>query len=66
MEFWLSYLPQSAEAIRNKLQNLNHVNWRQFFPKAGQQGGLDIACIVDNTMLAFCRPGQVETAKVEQ
>ena len=55
MPYWLPHLPASADAIRRKLQLLNHEEWRLYFPP----GGFDYCCLIDNTMVAFCRPGGV-------
>ena len=55
MTYWLSHLAASADAIRRKLQLLNHEEWRLYFPP----GGFDYCCLIDNTMVAFCRPGGV-------
>ena len=59
-EYWKAHLLASNEAIRLKLQKLNYEPWRLFFPPAGTPGGFDIALFIDNTMLAFDRPGGVE------
>ena len=55
MAYWRPFLAASADAIRVKLQNLNHAEWRLVFPP----GGFDYCCFIDNTMVAFCRPGGV-------
>ena len=59
-QYWKPHLAASCEAIRMKLQELNHEPWRLYFPPAGQPGGFDVALFIDNTMLAFDRPGGVE------
>lgn len=57
LSYWKPFLPYSCEAIRVKLQNLNYVNWRLFFPPAGQPNGFQVALFIDNTICAFSRPG---------
>jgi len=52
MEWWKHRLFESCEAIRIKLQNLNHENWRQFH----NQFDFSVALFIDCTMMAFCRP----------
>ena len=59
MAWWKPYLASSSEAIRSKLANLNHVNWRRNYPPADQPGGFRYAMFIDNTMVPFCRPGGV-------
>ena len=57
MPFWKPYLLESCEAIRMKLQNLNYFQWRQFHPPADQPNGFKYALFIDNTIVAFSRPG---------
>jgi hypothetical protein len=57
LEWWTPYFVPSAEAIRIKLQHLNHVNWRQNHPPANHPDGFRYGLFIDNTMFAFCRPG---------
>jgi len=59
MEYWLPFLAGSNEAIRIKLQNLNWVAWRQFHdaPTPGDADAFRYAMFLDDTMMAFCRPG---------
>ena len=57
MPYWKDYLPHAAEAIRQKLMNLNYPTWRQFHPPAHEPNGFRVALFIDNTMYAFCRPG---------
>jgi len=59
MEYWRPYLVLSCEAIRIKLQNLNYASWRQAHPSIieNRSRGFDYAMFIDNTMIAFCRPG---------
>lgn len=68
MQWWKPRLRESCEAIRVKLQNLNHVNWRQHHPPAQGQlnddgvfvvQGFLVALFIDCTMFAFCRVGGV-------
>jgi hypothetical protein len=48
----------AAQHMKEKLSNLNHANWRLFSPNADDpRGGFNVAMIIDNTMLAMCRPG---------
>ena len=52
LNFWLPYLPDCAQAIRDKcLDKGCH------FPDARSPGGLRVAAFIDNTMNATCRPG---------
>ena len=59
MAWWKPYLASSCEAIRQKLRNFNHVNWRIEAPPANHPGGFRFAGFIDNTMVAFSRPGGV-------
>ena len=59
LHYWLPYLAASSEAIRIKLQNLNWISWRQFYPPAHEPGGFVICGFIDCTIYAFCRPGGV-------
>ena len=59
MDWWKPRLAGSCEAIRIKLQNLNHANWRIFQPPAEDPNGFRYALFIDNTMVPFCRPGGV-------
>ena len=52
MDFWLPYLPDCAQAIRDKC-----VEKGCYFPDARSPGGLRVAAFIDNTMNATCRPG---------
>ena len=52
MHFWLPYLADCAQAIRNKC-----VEKGCFFPDSFSPGGLRVAGFIDNTMNATCRPG---------
>ena len=52
MEWWKGQLFESCEAIRMKLQNLNHENWRQYH----NQFQFLVALFIDCTMMAFSRP----------
>jgi len=57
-DFWLPYFMSSAQHMRDKLANLNHANWRLIYPNADDPiGGFNVSLIIDNTMLAMCRPG---------
>ena len=55
MEYWLPHLEQSKNAIEKKLANLHHVDWRLRF----QPGEFKYCCFIDNTIIAFSRPGGV-------
>jgi hypothetical protein len=65
LEWWKPKFGESCEAIRRKLQNLNHENWRQYHQPArlsnlnGQliSEGFRVAYFIDDTMMAFSRPG---------
>ena len=59
MDWWKKYFYESTEAIRIKLLNINHANWRLVFPPAELQNGFRYVGFIDNTMVAFCRPGGV-------
>ena len=59
LAWWKPRLPASCEAIRMKLQQLNHVDWRQFHPPADQPNGFRVCAFIDNTLIAMCRPGGV-------
>ena len=59
MDWWKQYFFESAEAIRIKLPNLNHANWRLKFPPVQHSDGFRYIGFIDNTMFAFCRPGGV-------
>lgn len=62
MSYWLDHMQGSAEAIRDKLQNLSVVGHRQFHPPCNaEQGGFAIFAFIDNTMVAMCRPGGPST-----
>ena len=56
-EYWLPFLEESAEAIRNKLATLPNEGNRLFFDAAGTITGFAIALFIDNTIFAMCRPG---------
>ena len=52
MAFWLPYLPDCAQAIRDKC------NYKGcYFPDSRSPGGLRVCGFIDNTMNATCRPG---------
>ena len=65
--WWKPRLMESCEAIRAKMATLNHVAWRQEFPRAERQFidgqwiviGLLVALFIDCTLQALCRPGGV-------
>ena len=52
MQFWIPYLPDCAQAIRNKCLDKGCL-----FPNAREEEGLRVAGFIDNTMNATCRPG---------
>lgn len=52
MHFWLPYLGDCAQAIRNKC-----VEKGCYFPDSSAPGGLHVAGFIDNTLNATCRPG---------
>jgi hypothetical protein len=58
MEYWLDYIPQSANAIRLKLANLPTINYRLFF----EEDNFNVFGFIDNTIFAMCRPGGPSTA----
>jgi hypothetical protein len=49
MPFWLPYLPECAQAIRDKCHDKGC-----YFPNSRAPGGLRVAAFVDNTMNATC------------
>jgi len=63
--WWKPILDESCECIRLKLQTLNHENWRQFHEPAHfvnvngelNASGFRVFAFIDDTMMAFCRPG---------
>ena len=65
IEWWKPKFAESCECIRLKLQVLNHANWRQYHEPAftaninGQlvHQGFRVAFFIDDTMMAFSRPG---------
>jgi hypothetical protein len=59
MVWWKQYFKESAEAIRIKLQNSNHINGMLFFNPVDHPNGFRYIGFIDNTMFAFCRPGGV-------
>ena len=61
LQWWKPRLAASSEAIRIKLQNLNHAEWRQYHPPADQPNGFRVCSFIDNTLIAMCRPGGVMT-----
>ena len=52
MNFWKPYLPDCAQAIRDKC-----VEKGCYFPDSRSPHGLRVAGFIDNTMNATCRPG---------
>ena len=56
-EFWKPYLPQCAEAIREKLANLPNESYRQHHPSTYKPGRFCIAMFIDNTISAMCSVG---------
>jgi hypothetical protein len=50
LDFWLPYLPDCAQAIRNKC-----VEKGCYFPDARSPGGFRVAAFIDNTMNSTCR-----------
>ena len=54
MQFWKPYIPQCAEAIRQKLLR---EPYNCYFEPPGQEAGFNIFGFIDNTMNATCRPG---------
>ena len=52
MNFWKPYLPDCAQAIRDKC-----VEKGCYFPDSRLPHGLKVVGFIDNTMNATCRPG---------
>lgn len=52
LQFWLQYLPDCAQAIRDKCYEKGCE-----FPNSRSPEGLRVAGFIDNTMNATCRPG---------
>lgn len=52
LQFWLPYLPDCAQAVRDKCNEKGC-----YFPNSRSPGGLRVAGFIDNTMNATCRPG---------
>ena len=65
-EYWLPFLQESAESIRQKLATLPNEANRIFFDAAGQITGFAVAMFIDNTIFAMCRPGGGPTTDGEQ
>ena len=65
MRWWKPFIAESCNCIRIKLQHLNHENWRQFHEAPTRQilnnriemQGFRVGCFIDDTMMAFSRPG---------
>ena len=65
LEWWKPKIAESCESIRLKLQSINHINWRQYHDPPFTVNinnqfvhqGFRVAFFIDDTMMAFSRPG---------
>jgi hypothetical protein len=57
MDWWIPRLSVCAQAICDKLATLPREDSRLFFPSPDEALGFCIAVFIDNTMVAFSRPG---------